>query len=215
MIDLIVMLIRFHAELVFAFLNLFVRKEMRDVSGEVVFITGAGHGIGRELALKYADQGCEVVCVDINEEANKETVVIANKLKKGRAYGYVCDVTDRDAVLATANQIRADVGHVSVVINNAGIMPCHPLQNTTHTEIRKMFEVNTLAHFWIFEAFLPFMKQQNRGHLISISSIAGIIGTANVVPYCATKFAVRGMMEALYEELREEKSNVSGEEGTY
>lgn len=203
------MLIKFHAELVFAFMNLFVRKELKDVSGEIVFITGAGHGIGRELALKYAEQGSEVVCVDINGECNQETVALANNLKKGRAYGYVCDVTDREAVLAVGNQIRAAVGHVSVVINNAGIMPCHPLDKTTHVEIRKMFEVNTLAHFWVFEAFLPFMKQQNRGHLISISSIAGIIGTANVVPYCATKFAVRGMMESLYEELREEKCNVS------
>lgn len=207
-VDLIVMLIKFHAELVFSVMNLFVRKDLKDVSGEVVFITGAGHGIGRELALKYAEQGSEVVCCDMNEETNKETVALANKLKKGRAFAYVCDVTDREAVLEMANKIRTDVGHVSVVINNAGIMPCHPLDRTTHHEIRKMFEVNTLAHFWIFEAFLPAMKEKNRGHLISISSIAGMIGSSNVVPYSATKFAVRGMMEALYEELREEKSNV-------
>lgn len=211
--DLLVMLFKFHAELIFSLMNmingLFTKKELKDVSGEMVFITGAGHGIGRELALKYADQGSEVICVDINEDANKETVALANKLKKGRAFGYVCDVTDRDAVLATANKIRAEVGHVSVIVNNAGIMPCHPLDKTTHQEIRKMFEVNTLAHFWIYEAFLPHMKEKNRGHLISISSIAGLIGSSNVVPYSATKFAVRGMMEALYEELREEKSNVS------
>lgn len=209
-VDLIVMLVRFHAELLFSLMNVFVKKDMKDVSGEIVFITGAGHGIGRELALKYAEQGCEVVCVDINEEGNKETVQLANQLKRGRAYGFVCDVTDRNAVLATAEKIRAEVGHVSVVVNNAGIMPCHPLGATTHQEIHKMFDVNVLAHFWVFEAFLPNMKKQNRGHLISISSIAGLIGAANVVPYCATKFAVRGMMEALYEELREEKSNVSG-----
>lgn len=202
------MLVKFHAELVFSIMNFFMRKDLKDVSGEVVFITGAGHGIGRELTLKYAEQGSEVICVDINEEANEETVTLANKLKKGRAYSYICDVTDRDAVLETAKSIRAQVGHVSVVVNNAGIMPCHPLDRTTHQEIRKMFEVNTLSHFWIFEAFLPHMKEKNRGHLISISSIAGMIGSSNVVPYSATKFAVRGMMEALFEELREEKSNV-------
>lgn len=202
------MLVKFHGELVFSIMNFFIRKDLKDVSGEVVFITGAGHGIGRELSLKYAEQGSEVICVDINEEANVETVTLANKLKKGRAYSYICDVTDRDAVLETAKSIRAQVGHVSVVVNNAGIMPCHPLDRTTHEEIRKMFEVNTLSHFWIFEAFLPYMKEKNRGHLISISSIAGMIGSSNVVPYSATKFAVRGMMEALFEELREEKSNV-------
>lgn len=214
-VDLLVMLIKFHAELVFSIMNLFVKKDLKDVSGEVVFITGAGHGIGRELAMKYAEQGSDVICVDINEESNKETVQLANKMNKGRAFGYICDVTNRDAVLSTANDIRRDVGHVSVIVNNAGIMPCHPLDKTTHEEIRKMFDVNTLAHFWIFEAFLPHMKQKNRGHLISISSIAGIIGSSNVVPYSATKFAVRGMMEALYEELREEKSNVSNLFGTF
>lgn len=208
-VDLIVMLIKFHAELVFSAMNLFVRKELKDVSGEVVFITGTGAGIGRELALQYTEQGSEVVCVDINEEANKETVALANKLKKGRAYAYNCDVTNREAVLSLANKIRAEVGHVSVIVNNAGIMPCHPLDRTTHHEITKMFEVNTMAHFWIFEAFLPHMKEKNRGHLVSISSLAGLIGSSNVVPYSATKFAVRGMMEALFEELREEKSNVS------
>lgn len=206
------MLVKFHIELVFSLMNivtsLFTKKELKDVSGEIVFITGAGHGIGRELTLKYVEQGSDVICVDINEESNKETVALAQKIKKGRAFGYVCDVTDRDAVLATADKIRREVGHVSVIVNNAGIMPCHPLDKTSHQEIRKMFDVNTMAHFWIFEAFLPYMKEKNRGHLISISSIAGLIGSSNVVPYSATKFAVRGMMEALYEELREQKSNV-------
>ncbi|XP_055709796.1 epidermal retinol dehydrogenase 2-like isoform X2 [Phlebotomus papatasi] len=186
-------------------MKLFVKAELKDLSGEVVLVTGAGHGIGRELALQYTDLGCEVVCLDINETNNAETAEMANALKRGRAYTFTCDVTDRDQVLEVANRIRLQVGHVSVIVNNAGIMPSRPLWEQKHQEIRKVFDVNVMAHFWIFEAFLPQMIEKNRGHLVSISSVAGLIGAANLVPYCASKFAVRGMMEALFEELRENK----------
>lgn len=143
--------------------------------------------------------------MDINETNNAETAEMANALKRGRAYTFTCDVTDRDQVLEVANRIRLQVGHVSVIVNNAGIMPSRPLWEQKHQEIRKVFDVNVMAHFWIFEAFLPQMIEKNRGHLVSISSVAGLIGAANLVPYCASKFAVRGMMEALFEELRENK----------
>lgn len=171
-------------------------------------ITGAGNGIGRELALQYTELGCDVVCVDVADEPNRQTVQLANQKKKGRAHAFQCDVTDREAVLALGDRVRQDVGHVSVIVNNAGIMPCHRLDQTSAAEIKKMFDLNVISHFWIFEAFLPEMKKHNRGHLISISSMAGMIGASNLVPYCATKFGVGGMMEALYEELREQKSNV-------
>ncbi|XP_059616298.1 short-chain dehydrogenase/reductase family 16C member 6-like isoform X3 [Phlebotomus argentipes] len=203
--DIIGLLLKFTLEVIYSFMKLFVKTELKDVSGEVVLITGAGHGIGRELAIQYTDLGCEVVCLDINEAGNAETVEMANALRQGRAYAFTCDVTDRDQVLAVANRIRVQVGHVSVIVNNAGIMPSRPLWEQQHQEIRKVFDVNVMAHFWIFEAFLPHMIEKNRGHLVSISSVVGLIGAANLVPYCASKFAVRGMMEALFEELREHK----------
>uniref|UniRef100_A0A1B0GJD2 Short-chain dehydrogenase/reductase 3 n=1 Tax=Lutzomyia longipalpis TaxID=7200 RepID=A0A1B0GJD2_LUTLO len=203
--DIIGLLLKFTLEIIYSFMKLFVRAELKDLSGEVVVITGTGHGIGRELALQYTNLGCEVVCLDINEASNAETVEMANGLKRGRAYGFQCDVTNRDQVLELATKIKLQIGHVSVVVNNAGIMPSRPLWEQTHEEIRKVFDINVMAHFWIFEAFLPHMFEKNRGHLVSISSVAGLIGATNLVPYCASKFAVRGMMEALFEEFREHK----------
>uniref|UniRef100_A0A1L8E4X0 Short-chain dehydrogenase/reductase 3 n=1 Tax=Nyssomyia neivai TaxID=330878 RepID=A0A1L8E4X0_9DIPT len=203
--DIIVLLLKFTLEITYSFMKLFVRAELKDISGEVVLITGAGHGIGRELALQYTELGCEVVCLDINESSNGETVALANGLKRGRAYGYQCDVTNRDEVLEVATKIKLQVGHVSVIVNNAGIMPSRPVWEQTHQDIRKVFDINVMAHFWILEAFMPHMMEKNRGHIVSISSVAGLIGATNVVPYCATKFAVRGMMEALFEEFREHK----------
>ena len=81
-------------------------------------------------------------------------------------------------------------------------MPINPLEKQTEEDIRKTFDINVFSHFWTLEAFLPHMKEQNRGHIVAISSISGLVGLPNLVPYSATKFAVRGLMESLYTELR-------------
>ncbi|PSN39108.1 hypothetical protein C0J52_17483 [Blattella germanica] len=123
-------------------------------------------------------------------------------------YFYRCDVADRDAVLQLAKRVKADVGDVTVLINNAGIMPCHPLLQHNPQEIQKIFDINVLAHFWMLEAFLPSMIQNNHGHVVALSSMAGIMGIPNLVPYCGSKYAVRGLMESLSEELREDARQI-------
>lgn len=123
-----------------------------------------------------------------------------------------------------------EVGEVSILVNNAGIMPQHEVLKHSEGEIRKIYEINTIAHYWMFQAFLPKMMEKNQGHIVALSSIAGLVGLNNVVPYCGSKvcrnfqllnwkiifllpqFAVRGTMEALAEELRSHtngKSKVS------
>ncbi|KAF9797160.1 hypothetical protein SFRURICE_018630 [Spodoptera frugiperda] len=147
----------------------FVPPEPKSVKGEIILITGAGHGMGRETALR-------------------------------------CDVTDREAIAVLAEKIRREVGEVTMLVNNAGIMPCKPLLQTSEKEIRTSFEVNIIAHLWLLQTFLPSMMERNHGHIVAMSSMAGVVGLRNLVPYCATKFAVRGLMEALHEELREDKT---------
>lgn len=105
--------------------------------------------------------------------------------------------------MALAERVKDEVGPVSVLVNNVGIMPTHPLPQQSAEEIQRVFDVNVFSQFWTIQAFLDQMKEQGRGHIICLSSIAGLVGLANLVPYCATKYAVRGMMEALHEELRE------------
>lgn len=106
-------------------------------------------------------------------------------------------------MLALAKRVKTKVGSVSVLVNNVGIMPTHPLPQQSAEEIQRVFDVNVFSQFWTIQAFLDQMKERRNGHIISLSSIAGVVGLSNLVPYCATKFAVRGMMEALHEELRE------------
>ena len=99
-------------------------------------------------------------------------------------------------------KVLSEVGAVTILVNNAGIMPHNELLKHTEGQIRKTFETNILAHFWMLEAFLPKMIEDNYGHIVAISSINGLIPIKNLVPYCSTKFAVRGLMECLFEELR-------------
>lgn len=99
-----------------------------------------------------------------------------------------------------ARRVEKEVGDVSIIVNNAGIMPAKPLLDHDPEEIEKIFKINVFAHFWIIKAFLPRMLQNNKGHIVALSSCAGLMGFRNLVPYCGSKFAVRGFMEALYEE---------------
>ncbi|KAM7346921.1 lipid droplet subset dehydrogenase 1 [Cochliomyia hominivorax] len=199
-IEFIVVHIKFWYIIVESFIRQFLPKEQLNVSGQFVFITGTGHGIGKELALHYSSLGAKIICVDINEMNNNQTV---KEIKQagGSAFGYTCNVTSREEVFTLADKVKKEHGFIHIIVNNAGIMPCHPLLEHTEQEIRLMYDVNVMAHFWVFQAFLPDMIERNEGHIVALSSCAGLFGLPNLVPYCGTKFAVRGLMQAMQEEL--------------
>lgn len=105
-------------------------------------------------------------------------------------------------MLEAGSKVLKEVGAVTILVNNAGIMPQHDMLQHTENEVRKIIEINLVAHFWMFQAFLPKMIELNRGHIVALSSMAGLMGFQNLVPYCGSKYAVRGVQEALSEELR-------------
>jgi len=201
-VEIILLLLKVFWVIGEALFRLVVPVVEKSVKGEIVLITGAGHGIGKELALQYASQGATVVCWDINEKTNHETVKEISKLGYPKAHAYVCNVSNRNNVMDVAKKVQKEVGDISLLINNAGIMPCHSFLEHTVEEIERIMNINVMAHYWILQAFLPAMIKNNHGHIVALSSCAGIVGLRNLVPYCASKFAVRGMMEALFQELR-------------
>ncbi|KMQ88125.1 epidermal retinal dehydrogenase 2 [Lasius niger] len=81
-------------------------------------------------------------------------------------------------------------------------MPCHTFLDYKTDQIRRLFDINILAHIWTLQAFLPSMLEKNHGHIVALSSISGLVGIPYLVPYSATKYAVRGLMETLKNELR-------------
>ncbi|KAG8191719.1 hypothetical protein JTE90_008783 [Oedothorax gibbosus] len=185
----------------------FVPKSKKDLKGEVVLITGSAQGMGKQLAVDIARLGAKVVLWDINEEKLKE---VAKEITEsgGSAYYQVCDVSSEGDVTAKAEAVVQEVGEVTVLINNAGIMQNVPMLELSSARIRQTFEVNLLAHFWTIRAFLPSMQRHNRGHIVAIASAAGLVGHINQTDYSASKHGVVGMMEAFYEELRQQGSAI-------
>ncbi|KAF2900616.1 hypothetical protein ILUMI_05571 [Ignelater luminosus] len=185
-----------------AFIELIIPVPPKSVKGEIVLITGAASGIGRELALQYAAEGATVVCWDINEKGNLETVEEIASLGYPKAHAYVCNVANRKEVMETAEKVGKDVGNVTILINNAGALRSCPFLDHTSKDIETVINVNLMGHFWTLQAFLPTMVKNNYGHIVAISSLAGLIGASrHITAYTASKFAVRGMMEALYSDL--------------
>ncbi|XP_011692668.1 PREDICTED: short-chain dehydrogenase/reductase family 16C member 6-like [Wasmannia auropunctata] len=182
--------------------RLIIPPQKKSVVGEIVLITGAGHGIGKELAIGYASLGATVICWDINEETNNETMNEIKKMGKNSVYAYRCNITDREEVFRVADKVKNEVGNVTILVNNAGIIFIKSFLNQSLDEIARVIDVNVTAHYWTLKAFLPNMIEKNHGHIVALSSIAGLFGAPYATVYSPSKFAVKAIMEAISEELR-------------
>lgn len=172
----------------------------KDISGQVVLVTGGGSGIGRLMCLRFARLGATVVSWDINKAGNEETIAMIKK-EGNKAFSYTVDMTNREKIYECAKKTKAEVGPVSILVNNAGIVSGTPLLDTPDEKIVRTFDVNIMAHFWTIKAFLPDMINHKQGHLVNVASLAGHSGTNKLVDYCASKFAAVGLDESLRVEL--------------
>jgi all-trans-retinol dehydrogenase (NAD+) len=167
-----------------------------------VLVTGGASGIGRLIALGCARAGATVTVWDLDEEGARRTALEASEAGATGAHAHVCDLSDREQVYARADETRAAAGDVDVLVNNAGVVSGHPLLELPDEKIERTFAVNTLALFWTTKAFLPAMTARGSGHVVTVASAAGLIGTARETDYAASKFAAVGFNEALRQELR-------------
>lgn len=151
--------------------------------------------------------GAKVVLWDINKVKVKE--VAENITNEGwKAFWYTCDVTSEKDVISKAKMVEEEVGEVSILVNNAGIMQNLPILELDSAKIKQTFDVNLMSHFWTIRAFLPNMEKKSRGHIVAIASGAGLIGHVNQTDYSASKHGVVGLMEAFSEELRQKGSSI-------
>ena len=174
---------------------------MSKIAGKNVVITGGARGLGRLIAMKMAQFGGRVVVYDVAAEA-LEAVVDEIRAAGREAYGYVCDVSDRQEVYRVAGKVKARVGPVDIVVNNAGIVSGRRLLDIPDERIEAVFGVNALALYWVTKAFLPEMIERNSGHIVTMASAAGLLGVNRQTDYSASKHAAIGFTESLRVELK-------------
>ncbi|XP_011846157.1 PREDICTED: estradiol 17-beta-dehydrogenase 11 [Mandrillus leucophaeus] len=130
-----------------SFVKLFIPKRRKSVAGEIVLITGAGHGIGRLTAYEFAKLKSKLVLWDINKHGLEETAAKCKGLG-AKVYTFVVDCSNREDIYSSAKKVKAEIGDVSILVNNAGVVYTSDLFATQDAQIEKTFEVNVLAHFW-------------------------------------------------------------------
>lgn len=174
---------------------------MQNFQNKVVVITGAGSGIGRELARQFAGAGAKLVLNDWNHDSLTATWEELPETSQG--YMQAFDVGDRNAVETFAAAARKALGGIDVVINNAGItQQITPAIYGTVEDYEKILQVNLWGVIYGTLAFLPFLRENGGGCLVNISSVFGLMGCPGQAPYCVSKFAVRGFTETLRVEMR-------------
>ncbi|KAH7396632.1 hypothetical protein DE146DRAFT_43273 [Phaeosphaeria sp. MPI-PUGE-AT-0046c] len=165
-----------------------------DLAEEVIVITGGVDGLGGLLAETYGMRNANVAVLDMKKVDEDEAE------EKGVVY-YHCDVSDAKQVEAAAAKIVEDLGPPTILINNAGIVHKKSILNTTAEEVEQTFRVNTLSHFTTLRTFLPHMLREGRGTIVTVSSVLGHLGAANLSAYTASKAALLALHHSLRAEL--------------
>ena len=156
------------------------------LQGKVALVTGGSYGIGFAIAKGFSAAGATVVFNDINQEL-VDKGLSAYEAEGIKAYGYVCDVTDEDAVQAMVKKIAQDVGVIDILVNNAGIIRRIPMIEMASSEFRKVIDVDLVAPYIVAKAVIPGMMEKGHGKIINICSMMSELGRETVSAYAAAK----------------------------
>lgn len=171
---------------------------MTKFGGKTCLITGAASGLGRSTALAAAAKGAALVLTDIAADGLAQTAADARAAGATVHVATAADVSDYDQVVALAAEVHAAVGSVDIVMNVAGIATWGTVDRLTHAQWRRTIDIDLMGPIHVIEAFVPQMIAAGRGgHLVNVSSAAGLFGLPWHAPYSAGKFGLRGVSEVL------------------
>ena len=173
---------------------------MAQLANQVAVVTGAGRGIGRGIALKFAAEGADVVCVSRTVE-NSEKVANEVRALGRKAWAVAVDVSDGVAVTAAAKQIIADAGRVDILVNNAGVTRDGLLMRMSDADWDTVLDTNLKGAFVFTKAFTRGFLKQSAGRIINVASVIGLIGNAGQCNYSASKAGLIGFTKAVAREL--------------
>jgi NAD(P)-dependent dehydrogenase (short-subunit alcohol dehydrogenase family) len=174
---------------------------MKTLENKVVVITGAGSGIGRQLALRAARSGALLAISDWNEAGLAESVELLKAAGVRELRSDQVDVSDRAAVAEWAAAVVGQFGRVNMLVNNAGVSMTGDFEEMSYEDFDWIVGVNLLGVVNGTKEFLPHLIASGDGHVVNLSSLFGLISMPGQTAYNATKYAVRGFTEALREEM--------------
>jgi NAD(P)-dependent dehydrogenase (short-subunit alcohol dehydrogenase family) len=170
------------------------------LEGKLALVTGAGRGIGRAIAVAFADAGARVVITDISDAACAETRA-AVEATGASAWTFALDVTDAQACTRLAADVQREIGDLQVLVNNAGLMVRETVDSPrVHDAVRRLMEVNYFGTFNALHAFVPALRR-TRGCVINIASGAALTGLPGCVGYSPSKGAVKMLTQAMAADL--------------
>ncbi len=179
------------------------------LEGKVAIVTGGAQGMGRAIALRYAQEGARVVIGDL-KHADAQKVVEEIAGKDGKALAVAVDVRNQQQVQAMVDAAAQEFGGLDILVNNAGVGKIIPFLETTEQDWNFMFDINCKGLLWCSQAAARIMIQQGRGgKIINLASQAGRRGEAYVLAYCASKACVISMTQSIALALAEHKINVN------
>lgn len=179
---------------------------MKNFSNKLVLITGGGMGMGKGMAKKFLELGAKVIILDINQEVIDD--VIDEFSDFGYIKGFVCDVSSLSAIKKVKKEIEKSDGKIDILINNAGVVSGGNFHELTEKEIKKTIDVDLYGVVWMTKVFINDLIGKDDAVIVNIASAAGLLGVPQLVPYCASKFAVVGFSESLRFEMQSLNFNV-------
>lgn len=175
----------------------------------VAIVTGAGSGIGRALAMRFAQEGIAGIAIaDFNEAGLKETFEMVEKTG-AKVSKHLIDVSKLEQVKQLADEVLAAHGRATHLINNAGVGVIGTFEQLSLEDFEWLMSINFWGVIYGCKVFLPILKEQDSAHIINISSVFGMVAPPEQTAYCSSKFAVRGFTESLRHELEETNISVS------
>lgn len=184
-------------------------ENMFSLKGKVALVTGASYGIGFAIAKAFAKAGATIVFNDIKQELVDKG--LASYEAEGiKAHGYVCDVTDENAVNAFVATVEKEIGVIDILVNNAGIIKRIPMHEMSAAEFRQVIDVDLNAPFIMAKAVIPAMIKKGAGKIINICSMMSELGRETVSAYAAAKGGLKMLTRNIASEYGEYNIQCNG-----